>query len=43
MDPNAKVQMMPYINNPTNTLVGCEYWVTKVLVRKWWKTLTGAK
>jgi hypothetical protein len=26
------------INNPTNTLVGCEYQVTKVLARKWWKT-----
>jgi hypothetical protein len=38
MGPRAKVQMLLDINNPTNTLVGCEYQVTKVLARKWWKT-----
>ena len=43
MGPMAKVQMLLDINNPTNTLVGCEYQVTKVLVRKWWKTITESK
>jgi len=42
MSPRAKVQMLLDINNPTNTLVGCEYWVTKVLARKWWKTFGGS-
>jgi hypothetical protein len=37
MGPSVKVQMMLYINNPTNTLVGCEYRVTKVHVQKLWK------
>jgi len=43
MGPRVKVQTMPYINNPTNTLVGCEYQITKVLARKWWKTICGGK
>jgi len=38
MGPKGKVQTLPDTNNQTNTLVGCEYWVTKVLARKWWKT-----
>jgi len=39
MGPRAKVQMLLDINNPTNTLVGCEFQVTKVLALKWWKTI----
>ena len=39
MDPRAKVQMLLDINNRTNTLVSCEYQVTKVLARKWWKII----
>jgi hypothetical protein len=42
MGPRAKVQMLLDINNPTNTLVGCEYQVTKVLARKWWKAFGGS-
>ena len=30
--------MLIDINNKRNTLVCCEYWVTKVLARKLWKT-----
>ena len=34
--------MLPEINNPTNTLVGCENGVTEVHVQKRWKTFAQA-
>ena len=43
MGPRAKVQTLPYVNNPTNTLVGCEYWVTKVSARKLWKSIARSR